>query len=212
MPHIEFASYFFRFIPPMGGRRVCTKMIQRPVESNKQPAQIWTQSNFFFGSPLWGPRDSKPSPSGGQKTSAFQSPIRRGRFRGACLPAPDGILGRQVRPTPPFTPPCPTQFLPTTAHLTLRHAVLHSPAPPSPAQHTLHLPVQASPKPPAPQDRSRPSAPYPALPRPFPAQRPPSGRPRPAQPTPAQPSPAQSSPLLPRIDRNSTVNSSNLKS
>ena len=52
MPPIEFAFYFFRFIPPMGGRRVFTKMSQRPIESTKQLAQIWTQSNFFFWLPL----------------------------------------------------------------------------------------------------------------------------------------------------------------
>ena len=32
MPPIEFAFYFFRLIPPMDGRRVFTKMSQRPIE------------------------------------------------------------------------------------------------------------------------------------------------------------------------------------
>ena len=135
MPPIEFAFYFFRFIPPMGGRRVYAKMIQHPIENNKQPAQIWTQSNLFLCFPLVAPNHSPPHPA----------PRRPAQ---PCPAQPGTAHPTQPSPGQPCKAPRPPRPIPPKHSLSSPAPALPSPtptlrtAPPSPAQ-----PSQAQPKP-----------------------------------------------------------------
>ena len=157
-----------------------------PIESNKQPAQIFTQPDLFFlvapcgahvtvNLPLRGARRRVPSnvPLGGADSG------------GHAFPPPDGILGRQVREhrrdSKPGVPPKQDSAKPTR------------PPRPIPPKRAL-------------------SSPAPALPSLTPTLR--TAPPSPAQPNPAQPGPAQPSPAqyYPDLTRNSTVNSSDLLS
>ena len=172
MPPIEFAFYFFRFIPPMGGRRVFTKMIQRHPKATNSLFKYSPNQTFFLlvapcgahvtvNLPLRGARRRVPSnvPLGGADSG------------GHAFPPPDGILGRQVREhrrdSKPGVPPKQDSAKPTR------------PPRPIPPKRAL-------------------SSPAPALPSLTPTLR--TAPPSPAQPNPAQPSPAQSSPVLPRFD------------
>ena len=150
MPPIEFAFCFFRFIPPMGGRRVFTKMIQRPIESNNKPVQIFTQSDLLF----------------------LLLPLANMRFRtrpNSPQPTPPHPAPR--RPAQP----CPAQ--PCQAHPTQpspgQPCKAHRHPRPMPPKHTLSSPAPALPSltptfrttPPSPA-QPNPAQPSPAQPSP----------------------------------------------